>query len=129
MKNYVVSVLAALTMGAIVAAPVAFAQTKMSSHVTKPTTKPKSKVQKATITINEGYSPNSILVEAGKPVILTFVRKSAEGCDGDLLIPSLKVQRSLKQNEKTVVAFTPKKAGTIPFSCGMNMYKGRILVK
>ncbi|MBC7806976.1 MAG: cupredoxin domain-containing protein [Akkermansiaceae bacterium] len=89
----------------------------------------KSGVQKATITIDGGYSPASVSVKAGKPVELTFVRKSAAGCDGELLIPSLKVNKILKQGDKTVVRFTPKKGETIAYSCGMNMYKGRVVVK
>lgn len=89
----------------------------------------KDGVQKVTVTIDGGYSPASLSVKAGKPVEITFVRKSASGCDGTLVIPSLKFQKSLKQGEKTVVKFTPKKTGTIGFQCGMAMYKGQIAVK
>lgn len=89
----------------------------------------KSGVQKATITIDGGYSPASLSVAAGKPVELTFVRKSAAGCDGELSIPALKVNKTLKQGDKTVVRFTPKKGQTIAFSCGMNMYKGQVVAK
>ena len=89
----------------------------------------KSGVQKATITIDGGYSPASLTVKAGKPVELTFVRKSAAGCDGELLIPGLKIDKTLKQGEKIVVKFTPKKGQNIAFSCGMQMYKGQVVVK
>lgn len=129
MKNKVSFVIAAFTIGMFTVMPFAFAQNKMSGPSPKPLPKTApSKVQKATITIDGGYVPNSIQVHAGKPVLLTFVRKSAVGCDGELVIPSLKIQRNLKQGEKTVVAFTPKKTGTIPYSCSMEMYKGRIVV-
>jgi plastocyanin domain-containing protein len=104
---------------------------RQGSAATKgvPASQSKGGVQRATVVINGGYSPASITVSAGKPVELTFVRKSAAGCDGELVIPSLKVNKTLKQGEKTVVKFTPKKRGTLAFSCGMNMYKGSITVK
>lgn len=89
----------------------------------------KSGVQKATVTIDGGYSPASLTVAAGKPAEITFVRKSAAGCDGELVIPALKFRKSLKQGEKTVVKFTPKKGQTIAFQCGMAMYKGQVAVK
>ena len=86
-------------------------------------------MQKATVIINGGYSPATLSVKAGKPVEITFVRKSAAGCDGELLIPGLKFRKTLKQGEKTVVKFTPTKAQTIAYSCGMKMYKGQVVVK
>lgn len=89
----------------------------------------KSGVQKATVTIDGGYSPAALSVKAGKPVELTFVRKSAAGCDGELIIPALKVKKTLKQGDKTVVRFTPKKGQIIAYSCGMNMYKGKVVTK
>jgi plastocyanin domain-containing protein len=96
----------------------------------KPTQQvPKPAVQKATVTINGGYSPATLSVTAGRPVEITFVRKSAAGCDGELVIPALKVNKTLKQGEKTVVRFTPKKGQTIAFACGMNMYEGQVVAK
>ena len=88
----------------------------------------KNGVQKVTVTIDGGYSPSILSVKAGKPVEITFVRKSAAGCDGTLVIPDLKFEKNLKQGEKTVVKFTPKKTGSIGFQCGMAMYKGQISV-
>ena len=86
-------------------------------------------VQKATVTIDGGYLPASLTVTAGKPVEITFVRKSAAGCDGELVIPTLKFRKSLRQGEKTVIKFTPKKGETLAFQCGMAMYKGQVAVK
>jgi plastocyanin domain-containing protein len=90
---------------------------------------PKPAVQKATVTIKGGYSPATLNVTAGRPVEITFIRKSAAGCDGELVIPALKVNKTLKQGEKTVVRFTPKKGQIIAFACGMSMYKGQIVAK
>lgn len=120
--NRIKSVFAAL-VAALIVAPSAFAQSPTPAKIGK------DGVQKATIVINGGYFPATLAVKAGTPVELTFVRKSAAGCDGELLIPGLKINKVLEQGEKTVVKFTPKKAQTISYSCGMKMYKGQVVVK
>lgn len=42
---------------------------------------------------------------------------------------SLVPMEKLTDAKKTVVKFTPKKAGTIDFACGMGMYKGSVVAK
>jgi plastocyanin domain-containing protein len=45
------------------------------------------------------------------------------------VIPDYDIKRELPLNEPVVVEFTPEKAGTISFACGMNMQRGKIVVK
>jgi plastocyanin domain-containing protein len=86
-------------------------------------------VQRATVAVDGGYSPATVSVKAGQPVELTFLRKEESGC-GDLVqFPTLGLKRALKTGEKTILTFTPKNAGTIAFTCGMNMYRGQVVVK
>jgi plastocyanin domain-containing protein len=85
-------------------------------------------VQRATIVIDGQYRPASVTVKAGRPVQLTFVRKEDAGCGDVLQIPSLGLKRILKPGQKTIITFTPKKAGTIAFTCRMNMYRGQVIV-
>ena len=59
---------------------------------------------------------------------ITFIKGKNVGCGGTVVFSSLGITKELKA-EKTVVAFTPKKAGTIAFACPMGMYKGSIAVK
>ena len=89
----------------------------------------KNTPQRATIQINGGYSPSSVRVKAGRPVALTLVRREKGGCGGEVVFPSLGIKRTLKSGGKTVVSFTPKKTGTITFTCGMGMYKGQVVVQ
>lgn len=86
-------------------------------------------VQKATITIDGGYTPAAIAVKAGKPVQLTFIRKETSGCGNVVRFPGLNIERTLAAGEKTVVTFTPKKSGTTAFTCGMGMYRGEAVAK
>ena len=122
-KSLIATALVALALAAYIPAGAQTATKKPTQPAPKPA------VQKATVTINGGYSPATLNVTAGRPVEITFVRKSAAGCDGELVIPALKVNKTLKQGEKTVVKFTPKKGQTIAFACGMNMYKGQVVAK
>jgi plastocyanin domain-containing protein len=90
---------------------------------------PAKAAQATTVTIDGGYSPAVVNVKAGQPVKLTFVRKEKQGCGEEVQFPSLNLKRTLKPGEKTVVTFTPKKAGEIPFTCGMKMYEGKVVAK
>jgi len=86
-------------------------------------------VQRATITIDGEYHPAAVTVTAGRPVELTFVRKEKSGCGDVVQFPTLGLKRTLKPGGTTVVAFTPRRSGPIPFTCGMKMYQGQVAVK
>lgn len=77
---------------------------------------------------DQGFSPDSLEVAAGVPIELVFTRKSDKTCATEVEVPSLKVKKLLPLNEPVAVALTPVK-GTITFQCGMNMLKGRLVVK
>lgn len=82
-------------------------------------------VQRATVTIKDGYSPSTIKVKAGKAVEVTFISRG-ESCANTVIIPALGKTLSLKNGEKTTVTFTPKKGQTLAFACPMEMYKGKV---
>lgn len=88
-----------------------------------------SQMQRATIVVDGEYQPAQVSVKAGQPVELTFVRKEKSGCGGVVQIPALKVKRTLQAGGKSTISFTPTKAGTLPFTCGMGMYQGKIVVR
>ncbi|MCP3164940.1 cupredoxin domain-containing protein [Myxococcus sp. QH3KD-4-1] len=86
-------------------------------------------VQEVTITVQGGYQPSEVTLKQGVPVRLRFVRKDSGGCGDELLIPDFGIQRPLPGLSETVVAFTPDKVGTFPFTCGMQMMKGMLVVR
>lgn len=88
----------------------------------------KKGVQKATIVVDKGFSPATISVKAGKPVELTFDTKS-RGCASQVVFENPKMSKALTNGEKTVVTFTPKKAGTYAFACPMGMFKGKVVAR
>ncbi len=86
-------------------------------------------VQEVTITVQGGYQPSEVTLKQGVPVRLRFVRKDSGGCGDELLIPDFGVQRPLPGLSETVVDFVPDKTGTFPFTCGMQMMKGTLVVR
>jgi len=86
-------------------------------------------VQRATVVIDGEYLPPRVSVRAGRPVELTFIRKEQVGCGDVLQFPTLGLKRTLKAGESAVIRFTPRKRGTITFTCGMKMYRGQVAVR
>ncbi len=74
-----------------------------------------------------GYEPNSFTVRAGVPVRWVIDAEAPYSCASSLVVPSLRIQRSLKPGEN-IIEFTPTQPGTIRFSCSMGMYAGVITV-
>lgn len=87
-------------------------------------------LQTATVKITtDGFEPAVIKLKHGVRARITFLRKTDQTCVTQVLIPSLKVKRDLPLNKPVVVEFTPSKAGSIAYSCGMQMSDGKIIVK
>jgi plastocyanin len=84
--------------------------------------------QEVTITVAGGYEPSQVTLKKGVPARLRFVRKDSGGCAEELLIPDFGVKERLPGLAETVVEFTPDKAGNFPFTCGMQMMKGTLVV-
>ncbi|MBY5280543.1 cupredoxin domain-containing protein (plasmid) [Aphanizomenon flos-aquae CCAP 1446/1C] len=83
-------------------------------------------IQEVNITVDGGYDPSRILVQAGKPVRLKFERKDPSSCLEQVIIPDFHIAADLPINQITTVEFTPEQAGTYLFTCGMNMFRGEI---
>jgi len=85
--------------------------------------------QEARITVRDGYDPSVIEVEAGRPVRLIFRREEVAACSDIVLLPEWGIVQRLPVGEETAVEFTPREPGTYAFTCGMNMMRGRIVVR
>jgi hypothetical protein len=85
--------------------------------------------QVARLDVRGGYSPERLVVKKGVPVRLTVMRKDTSECSRELLIPEFGVKQELTPLKETVVTFTPDKAGTFTFSCGMDMLRGTLVVE
>ena len=93
-------------------------------------TKPAGKTQAVTIRLTEkGYEPASVTLREDMPVRLTFIRTVEETCGTEVAIPGFNIKRDLPLNKPVVVTLTPKQKGEIGFACGMNMLKGKLIVR
>jgi plastocyanin domain-containing protein len=95
--------------------------------------KPKSRkaitqggIQEVTVTVDGGYEPSQIIVQAGQPVRLNFYRKDPSSCLEEVRFPDFRIAKELPLNQTTAIEFTPEKPGQYEFTCGMNMFKGII---
>lgn len=75
------------------------------------------------------YEPESIVVKQGVKTTLTFIRKTEQTCATEIVFPDFDIEKPLPLNEPVVIEITPTKTGEFRFTCGMNMYKGKMIVK
>ncbi len=85
-------------------------------------------MQEATITIKDGYHPNTIIVKKGIPLHLNFDLQE-EGCTATVSFKDFDVKKLLTPFEISDVEFTPEISGSFTFACPMNMIEGTIEVK
>ncbi len=74
-----------------------------------------------------GYDPSNLTITAGVPVRWVIDGSNASGCTSSIVIPDLRVSKVL-QRGRNVIEFTAPKKGTLAFSCGMGMVRGRFTV-
>jgi len=89
----------------------------------------RGEVQEIAVTVKGGYSPDTILVQAGKPVRLQFYRDETADCSERVVFEHFGIDRRLPPFETTAVEFTPSEPGEYPFRCGMSMLKGLLVVE
>ena len=81
------------------------------------------------ITVSGGYSPEVISIPKGKPTKINFLRTDPSDCLSEVVLSDFKIRKELPMNQKVSIEVTPQKAGEYKFTCGMNMYHGKIIVK
>ena len=86
-------------------------------------------VDEVDITVNGGYSPEVISIPVGKITKINFTRTDPTDCLGEVVLGDFKIKKELPLNQKVTVEIKPEKIGEYVFSCGMNMYHGKIIVK
>ena len=90
---------------------------------------PAGKAGEVDITVDGGYSPEIISIPKGKTTKINFIRTDPTDCLSEVILGDFKIKRELPLNQKVTVEITPREKGEFKFTCGMNMYHGKIVVK
>lgn len=88
-----------------------------------------SGVQEVAVTVKGGYTPDIIVVKAGKPLRLHFTRQESSTCSEMVLFPDFNQSAKLPEGEEVLVEFTPEKTGEYGFQCQMGMLRGKLIVE
>jgi cupredoxin-like protein len=73
------------------------------------------------------YDNPQVTVKRGIPVRLHFSTDGHAGCGSALYLDAFNV-KLVSSGEEEVAQFTPEQDGTFPYHCGMNMFRGRMIV-
>jgi P-type Cu+ transporter len=88
-----------------------------------------SGVQRATVMVRGGYSPERLRVRQGIPLELTFDRQESGDCTSRVVFQDFQVSAALPANQRTTMRLDPAEAGQFGFACGMNMIHGTLVVE
>lgn len=91
-------------------------------------TKENTPVVKMEVT-EAGYTPNIIRVKKGVPVQFLIHNPLENSCLSTINFPDFNKNNVNLKVGTTTLTFTPSKTGQYTFSCGMNMFKGTIIVE
>lgn len=81
------------------------------------------------IKVNGGYSPSVVEIPKGQTVKINFFRQDSSACLEEVILADFKIRQYLPLNQKVTIELTPQKSGEFHFSCGMNMFHGKVIVK
>lgn len=80
------------------------------------------------ILVQGGYKPEVISIKKGEATKINFLRKDSSSCLEEVVLGDFKIRKFLPLNQKVSIEITPKQEGEYQFSCGMNMFHGKIRV-
>lgn len=76
-----------------------------------------------------GFTPGTITVPAGRPVMLVVTRKTDQTCAKEIVFPDQGIRKALPLNEAVEVALPASPKGEIAYQCGMDMLSGKVVVR
>lgn len=85
--------------------------------------------QTATIVVNGGYSPATVVLKKGIPAQVNFDMQDSTACLSHVVFEQLGVNKDLTKQKITTINIPTDKAGTFNYACGMDMFHGKVIVK
>lgn len=85
--------------------------------------------QTVNVTVAGGYEPSVIKLKKGIPAEINFKRTNDQGCLDVVHSNELGFSEKLPINVTKTVQVPTDKSGEFGFSCGMDMFKGKVEVE
>lgn len=85
--------------------------------------------QEIMVLVKGGYTPDTIIVQHGRPVRLNFRREETASCSEKVIFPDFDRSADLPTGETVPVEFKPEEPGEYEFACAMRMFRGRLIVE
>lgn len=86
-------------------------------------------IQKANIKVAGSYDPEIVTFKQGIPAELTFTRTNEKGCLDVVHSKDLGFEEELPLDQPKTVTVPTDKSGEFQFSCGMDMFFGKVVVE
>lgn len=77
----------------------------------------------------DGFAPEEISYKKGQPLKFAFVRIDEQNCGDEVVFKDLNIRKKLPVGEVVTVDVPTDKSGEINFACGMDMFKGKIVIE
>ena len=77
----------------------------------------------------DGFTPEEVTFQKGKPIKLAFYRVDEDNCGGQIVFKNLNIKKDLPVGKVVIVDIPASKSGEINFTCGMGMFKGKIILE
>ena len=81
------------------------------------------------VVTKDGFAPQQISFKKGQPLKVAFYRADSENCASEIVFKDLNIRKKLPVGEVVTVDIPTDKTGEFSFACGMDMYKGKIVIQ
>lgn len=95
----------------------------------KETAQIKGQTQVAKIKVDGGFQPEVVTLQKDLPAQLEFVRKDPSSCLEEVIFSDWGIKQYLPQDQTVTIPVDTAQAGEFEYSCGMQMFHGKIVVK
>lgn len=86
-------------------------------------------IQEVAVNVKGGYTPDVIVVKAGKPLRMHFTRHESSSCSEMVLFPDFNLSAKLPEGQEVTLELLPEKPGEYGFQCQMGMLRGKLIIE
>lgn len=78
---------------------------------------------------DSGFVPGTATVRAGESVTIVVTRQTDQTCAKEIVFPGQNIRKELPLGQPVQITFTPSQKGDVPYTCGMGMVTGKIVIQ